>query len=224
MAIQSFRPTIGGGELQLERLVPRLVERGIAITVLTRGYPGQPRRELSDGVLIRRTALSGRSAAASAAFVGESFLRILPLAAGGDAIVHAHGAMSEGTIALGATTLGIPAVVTVFGTGWMGDFERLASKPGGRARRRWLMRRAWFIALSAEIRDELERLGAPPARIFDIPNGVDTLVYRPARPEERNGLRGELGLPQARSVSTSVDSSASKAPIDWCTQSRRSMG
>jgi glycosyltransferase involved in cell wall biosynthesis len=195
MAIQSFRPTIGGGELQLERLVPRLVQRGVGVTVLTRAFPGQPRRERLDGVQIQRTALAGRSAPASVAFVGESLLRLLPRAAAGRTVFHAHGAMSEGTIALGATALGIPAAVTVFGTGWMGDFERLATKPGGRARRRWLMRRAWFIALSAEIRAELEQLGAPPERIFDIPNGVDRLVYHPARPDERDRLRAELGLP-----------------------------
>jgi glycosyltransferase involved in cell wall biosynthesis len=196
MAIQSFRPTVGGGELQLERLVPRLVQRGVGVTVLTRAFPGHPRRERSEGVQIRRTVLAGRSAPASVAFVGESLLRLLPRAAAGRTILHAHGAMSEGTIALGATALGIPAVVTVFGAGWMGDFERLAAKPGGRARMRWLMRRAWFIALSAEIRAELEQLGAAPERIFDIPNGVDQLVYHPARPDERDCLRMELGLPE----------------------------
>ena len=165
------------------------------MTVLTRAFHGQPRRERSDGVQIRRTSLAGRSAPASFMFVGESLLRLLPRAARGGTILHAHGAMSEGTIALGATALGIPAVVTVFGTGWMGDFERLATKPGGRARERWLMRRAWFVALSAEIRSELEQLGAPPDRIFDIPNGVDQLVYHPAQPDERDRLRVELGLP-----------------------------
>lgn len=195
MAIQSFRPTVGGGELQLERLLPRLARRGIALTVLTRGFPGQPRRERTDGVQVRRTAISGRSAAASIAFVGESLLRVLPRAASTRTVVHAHGAMSEGTIALGATALGIPAIVTVFGAGWMGDFERLATKPGGRARMRWLMRRAFFVALSSEIRIELERLGAPPGRIFDIPNGVDELVYRPSDAPERSRLRQELGLP-----------------------------
>jgi glycosyltransferase involved in cell wall biosynthesis len=195
MAIQSFRPTIGGGELQLERLIPRLVGRGAAVTVLTRGYPGHPKREVADGVQIRRTTLAGRSAPASVAFVGESLLRLVPYAAGRRTVLHAHGAMSEGTIALGATALGMPSIVTVFGTGWMGDFERLATKPGGRARRNWLMRRAWFVALSAEIRAELEQLGARPDRIFDIPNGVDQIVYRPAQPDERDRLRRELGLP-----------------------------
>lgn len=195
MAIQSFRPTIGGGELQLERLLPRLASRGVAVTVLTRGFEGQPRREQTGGVQVRRTLLPGRSAAASVAFVSESLLRMLPRAARGGTVLHAHGAMSEGTIALGASAVGIPALVTVFGAGWMGDFERLATKPGGRARREWLMRRAWFVALSSEIRAELEGLGAPAEHILDIPNGVDEEVYRPADPAERARLRRELGLP-----------------------------
>lgn len=195
MVIQSFRPTIGGGELQLERLLPHLVRRGLSVSVVTRGFAGQPRKEMSGGAVVRRTALSGRSAAASLAFVGEGLARLVPPAFRGRTVVHAHGALSEGTIALGATALGLPAVVTVFGIGWMGDFERLAAKPGGIARRRWLMRRAWFIALSAESRDELEQLGASPSRIFEIPNGVDCEVHRVPAPEDRTRLRAELGLP-----------------------------
>jgi glycosyltransferase involved in cell wall biosynthesis len=193
MAIQSFRPTVGGGELQLERLLPHLVRRGVAVTVLTRGFPGQPRREVSGGAIVHRSALSGRSAASSIAFVGEGLTRLVPLAVRRHSILHAHGALSEGTIALAATAMGVPAVVTVFGTGWMGDFERLASKPAGRLRRRWLLQRAWFIALSAESKNELEGLGAPSEHIFEIPNGVDCDVYRPALPEERTRLREELG-------------------------------
>ncbi len=194
MVIQSFRPTIGGGELQLERLLPHLVGRGLGVSVLTRGYPGEPRTEVVDGALVRRTALAGRSATASIAFVGEGMARLLPTAARRNAVVHAHGALSEGTIALAAAALGVPAVVTVFGTGWMGDFERLAAKPGGAVRRRLLLRKAWFIALSAESKEELEQLGAPPERIFEIPNGVDCTVYRSRGPEHRARLRDELGL------------------------------
>src|SRR5262249_50864253 len=104
-------------------------------------------------------------------------------------------ALSEGTIALAAIALGVPAVVTVFGTGWMGDFERLVGKPGGGMRRRQLLRKAWVIALSAESKEGLEQIGAAPERIFEIPNGLDCASTRARGPEHRARLREEFGLP-----------------------------
>ena len=80
MAIQSFRPTVGGGELQLERLLPHLVRRGARRDGSDARLPGQPRREVSGGAIVHRSALSGRSAASSIAFVGEGLTRLVPLA------------------------------------------------------------------------------------------------------------------------------------------------
>jgi glycosyltransferase involved in cell wall biosynthesis len=57
---------------------------------------------------------------------------------------------------------------------------------------------AWFVALSAEARDELLANGVPAERIRVIPNGVDLAVNRPAAPGERAALRERLGLPAGR--------------------------
>ena len=194
MAIQSFRPTVGGSELQLERLLPHLAARGVSVTVLTRAHRDAPRLELLVGGELRRTRLGGTSPLASLAFVIGSLRYVIRRRRQID-VLHSHGALSPGTVALGARLLGLPAMVKVLRTGYRGDFDRLHTKPGGRLRARQLAKRVWFIAPSAETREELLARGVPATRIFTIPNGVDTKVFRPAAATERMRLRSELGLP-----------------------------
>jgi glycosyltransferase involved in cell wall biosynthesis len=203
LAIQSFRPHVGGAELQLERLVPRLADRGIRTEILTRAMRGCPRTEPIAGSVIRRTPLAGESPVASLVYVAASLVRLLLRRSRTD-LVHAHGALSPATIALGGRLLGLPCLVTVLGTGEHGDLARLARKPLGRIRARLLFRSAWFAALSAEARQELLGRGVPAQRILTLPNGVDIDVYRPASDEERRRLRERLGLPSDRFVGTFV--------------------
>ena len=203
MAIQTFNPIVGGAELQLERLLPYLAARGANAEVVTRSVPDRPRREIIAGTTIHRTRLAGESPLASIVFVAGSLAHILRRRRGID-LVHAHGALSPATIVLGAQALGVRCLVTVLGTGDTGDLVRLAGKPVGKFRSRALVRRAWFIALSAEIRDELIAKGVPVERIFSIPNGVDCAIYRPAAPEDRMLLRDALGLPQERFIGAFV--------------------
>jgi glycosyltransferase involved in cell wall biosynthesis len=203
LAIQSFRPHVGGAELQLERLVPRLADRGIRTEILTRAVRGWPRTEPIPGSVIRRTPLAGESPLASLVYVVAALGRLLVRRSRTD-LVHAHGALSPATIALGGRLLGLPCLVTVLGTGDHGDLARLARKPLGRVRARLLFRSAWFAALSAEAREELLAHGVPAQRILGLPNGVDIDVYRPASGEERRRLRERLGLPGDRFVGTFV--------------------
>jgi glycosyltransferase involved in cell wall biosynthesis len=51
------------------------------------------------------------------------------------------------------------------------------------------------IALNARIADFVRKL-SPETRVIDIPNGVDTSVYRPPSAHERDGLRSSLGWDQ----------------------------
>src|SRR4051794_40105833 len=145
MAIQAFSPTIGGGELQLERLLAPLEARDVVVRVVTRAVPGTPRRDLVRGADVVRTPVAGESPRAAVAYVASGLTGV---AMGRPDVVHGHGALSPATIALGATYLGIPAVVTPLGAGTPGDLTRLRGKPGGRARLRALVRRAHFVALS----------------------------------------------------------------------------
>jgi len=203
LAIQSFRPHVGGAELQLERLAPRLLAHGIRTEILTRAAEGWPRTERIPGSVVRRTPVAGESALASLVYVAVAVGHLLRRRSRLD-LVHAHGALSPGTIALGARLIGMPCLVTVLGTGEHGDLARLARKPLGRVRSRLLFRSAWFAALSGDAEQELRARGVPDERILALPNGVDVEVHRPATKEERRALRERLGLPADRFLGTFV--------------------
>ena len=112
--------------------LPRLRDRGVRTEILTRAVRGWPRTEPIAGSVVRRTPRRRRVAARLAR------LRRPPRSATSLRrrsridLVHAHGALSPATIALGGRLLGLPCLVTVLGTGEHGDLARLARKPLGR--------------------------------------------------------------------------------------------
>jgi glycosyltransferase involved in cell wall biosynthesis len=194
---------VGGAELQLERLVPHLLERGVRTEIITRAVSGSPRTEPIPGSMVRRTPLAGESPLASLVYVASALGFLVRRRSAID-LVHAHGALSPATIALAGRLLGLPCLVTVLGTGEHGDLSRLSRKPLGGIRSRLLFRAVWFAALSADARRELVERGVPAARILDLPNGVDLDTYRPADQEARGQLRARLGLPPGGFVGTFV--------------------
>jgi glycosyltransferase involved in cell wall biosynthesis len=194
MVIQAFTPRVGGGELQLERLLPHLAARGVQAEVITRGVPGAPHHDVVRGAPVIRTRLEGESPAAAIVYVASALAHIARRRRAFD-VVHAHGALSPTTIALGATTLGLPAVVTPLGAGAPGDLARVQHKLLGRWRLQAAVRRARFVALSDEIRDELRALGVGAEHIHAIPNGFDTNRFHPLADGARAEQRDALGLP-----------------------------
>lgn len=100
--------------------------------------------------------------------------------------------------AVWAQEAGLPAVVKV-----VAHRSDLADKPTiwgrlgvYRRRRRLAAGLGGLIAISEAIEEELLGYGFSPDRVFRIPNGVDTALFRPPdTAEERAGLRRRLGLP-----------------------------
>ncbi len=95
-----------------------------------------------------------------------------------------------------AEQLGLPAVVKL-----AGHRADLASKGDWKAifglyrrRRKMIRRLSGVIAISRLIAEELRGYGVPESKIAEIPNGVDTDIFRPARDDaERTDLRQRLG-------------------------------
>jgi glycosyltransferase involved in cell wall biosynthesis len=194
---------VGGAELQLERLLPLLSDRGVRTEVITRAMRGSPRTESIPGSLVRRTPLAGESPLAALVYLAAALGHLARHRSEID-LVHAHGALSPATIALGGRLLGLPCLVTVLGTGPHGDLARVARKPLGELRLRLLFRHAWFAALSGDAERELLVRGVAPERILALPNGVDVRTYRPADAAERERLRERFGLPPVGFVGTFV--------------------
>jgi glycosyltransferase involved in cell wall biosynthesis len=197
MAIDAFRPVLGGAQLQLERLGPLLEARGVRPVVLTRRVDrGSPGRSREHGLDVRRLGGRAGAAAGSAPYVARGAAWIV--AARPD-VVHAHGLLSAAALAsAGAGLARRPVVAKVLSSGRHGDVARLRTKRWGAARLDRLLRSVdAFVAVSAEIEDELRALGVPGRRVHRIPNGVDLEHHRPpgGGDEPREVRRTRLRLP-----------------------------
>lgn len=116
-------------------------------------------------------------------------------------VVHALSAYEHSvSAAYVAEQHGVPAVVKITNAR-----TNLCDKGGlrgmlgiARARRRRLSRLSGVIAMTDTIYEELDHYGIDKARVYCIPNGVDTVTYSPLHDTViREQLRRQLRLPNA---------------------------
>jgi glycosyltransferase involved in cell wall biosynthesis len=194
MIIQGYFPRIGGAERQLAALAPALRAENIAITVLTRRYPGLKPFEIVAGVPVHRLPIPGPVPTAALVFTAAALPLLRRL---NPDVVHAHEMFSPATTAVAARRfLGYPYAVTAHRSGPLGDVERMQNRPFGKRRLRAIKQTAaGFFVISREIDAELGTLGISADRRHYVPNGVDTARFVPCDPAERPALRQRLGLP-----------------------------
>ena len=108
-------------------------------------------------------------------------------------LLDVHYAYPDGVAGqLLAQTLGKPFVLSLRGS----DIHVLSQFPRRRALIRTALERASrIIAVSQALKDAAQQLGADPAKIHVIPNGVDTSVFFP---RDRQEARRALGWPAGR--------------------------
>lgn len=85
--------------------------------------------------------------------------------------------------------LGLPLVVKLHGS----DLALADDPERGVYARQALTQAQAVVAPSRELLDRAARLGADPARLFLVPNGVDRALFRPV---DRAQARRQLGLPE----------------------------
>lgn len=81
-----------------------------------------------------------------------------------------------------------------------GEFGQLDGYRSGRMQKRMLGLADAFSVLSERVAEEFRTSGLPPGKLNIIPNGVDTTIYHPVNPAQKERLRAELGLPQSRRI------------------------
>jgi glycosyltransferase involved in cell wall biosynthesis len=194
MIIHDYLPHVGGAERQLAALAPLLIERGVAVTVLTRGKLGLPRRERIRGVDVHRAPLLPGKPLASLAYTVATLGALRRLQPD---LLHVYGLFSTATTALlAARFLDAPILVKLLRGGpGLGDIDRLRQKLFGAARLGRIRRQVdGFVAITPDLGNELLEIGIPPERCHVIPNGVDSERFRPASEQERRALRAGLDL------------------------------
>lgn len=188
MVASSYYPVFGGLENNLRQLCARLSARGHQVTVLTRSQPGAPASQDDQGAKIVRLNCSGGLGFVWAA--GAWLLRHRDFE-----VMHCHQALSPALIgALSKWIVKAPVLVLVVATGRFGEAAEMQRRPFFWLRRRLLGKIDCFLTLSANAAAELDGIGLGRVPVRQIPNGVDTALFRPADEAERGRLRAELGL------------------------------
>jgi len=183
----------GGGGLQRQgrRVALAMRERGVPVTLLSHARTDEPR----DRTWARRLPTRYLSAADQWGFARRLHQYLCRFRHAYD-VVHVHGFGLETFAAVAARRVtGKPVVVkpSTAGEGTKLDVYARWTEALPPTRRAWLGVDAW-ICISEQTRQDVLRLGAPDNRVFLIPNGVDTTLFRPIPPAEKAALRSELGV------------------------------
>ena len=189
MIIQNYVPALGGAERQLASVAPLLLRAGIEPVVVTRSMAGRPTYDCVDDVRVIRVPTPGPKSFRSLSFVWGARRTLRSLQPD---VIHAFDTLTPSLIALGHRRKhGTPVAIKLLRSGYLGDLQRLARKPGGQRRlERLLGETDRFVVISHEIDGELADLGVAEGRRSWLPNGVDVKKFRPSsrqRPRYRVG-------------------------------------
>ncbi len=206
---ETYYPVVGGGETQARSLVHGLINDGLNAFVLTRRSDANfARIEEIDGVTVRRLPPTGSQHLKKWGLLPTSFLELVRTRHQYDLIfVSGFRVVGAGAV-LAARILRKNVILKADSTGEMsGDFFADGLSGLGlstdsrlfrlflRFRNRILRQADGFVAISSEIAGELEECGVALANIFQIPNSVDTDVFRPVSEECQVVLCDRLNLP-----------------------------
>jgi D-inositol-3-phosphate glycosyltransferase len=193
-------PHLGGIETVVDALARELAARGHEVTHVasdSRRNGEERRPEPTEYEVLRVPALNSLEARADVPYPLFS-PRLVPLlrrqVARAD-VVHAHGFLYMPTpVALGLARDSARVLTEHVGTvGWESRPLTLAERAAVATLGRACARRAHaLVALNGKVEAELRRL-APGRPVERIVNGIDSDLYRPAEPGERDRLRAELG-------------------------------
>ncbi len=194
MVIQTFYPSIGGAEKQCLVLSKALQERGVRVNVLIERLQGYPKNDKIQGVPVTRLGWGGTSVWHSITFMVAVFWHLIRNPRRYD-IIHVHLAASHAVAAaLAGKLIGKKVVVLIGGGKKIGELAVSRHSLFGRLKLLALgFLHPNFIILSETQRDELEGFGLESIAVHLMPNGVETKIYHPAKPQQRKALREALG-------------------------------
>jgi glycosyltransferase involved in cell wall biosynthesis len=180
VCLSHFHPTVGGAERQLFQLAQRWAAWGHAPLVLTRSVQGLPKRELLQGIEIRRVI----STIPIGPLFGMTFLATLVaslvrLSRRYDVVLAGQAPWEAVACGLAAPWLRKPSVVRIASVGPRGDVAQLTRAKGSGLWRRAVARNALYVAPSAQAFAELIEYGCAPEKIRRLANGVDIERFRP---------------------------------------------
>lgn len=190
ICLAHFHPAVGGAERQMFQLAQRWARSGHEPVVFTRRMPGLPRREVIDGVEIRRVI---RSVALGPLF-GLSYIASLAAqlvrhAGRYDVVIDGQAPWEAVATGLVCPWLHKPAIVVPASTGPVGDIQQIVDAKGSWLLRQFVLRNHLFVAISSQAAAELRALGCPEDSIRRIGYGVDLERFHPCVDESPERVR-----------------------------------
>jgi glycosyltransferase involved in cell wall biosynthesis len=213
---ETYYPVVGGGETQARVLAEDLVADGFKVLVVTRRSSGAlGKLDRIAGVTVCRTPPVGGGQFKRWAMV-FTCLPVLLARRREYELIFVSGFKALGlTAVVVSRLLGKRCILKADSNGEMSgaffDRGRQTLGLGSESKlfrlflavRNRLLRRAdCFVAISADIADELRRQGVPNQQIESISNSVDTRQFSPVNSSAKAGLRRKLMLPQDRTIVT----------------------
>ncbi|MDQ3282512.1 MAG: glycosyltransferase family 4 protein [Acidobacteriota bacterium] len=186
----------GGVQVQSRRLAAGFDRCGIRTIIMSRNYAGLPRREHRDSVLILRSPVISRSAAAANALLYLLCVVFWLIRFRKEYDVIQAQQMFGSAMAglLVSRLLRKPVTVRVTSTGELGEVAYLRAMRGSALRLRQLRNVRGWIALTQLMKEEIVSLGIPAERVSIIPNSAELPERTRLDPGVRAQYRRALGL------------------------------
>ncbi|MGR3310380.1 MAG: glycosyltransferase family 4 protein [Candidatus Brocadiales bacterium] len=202
MVIEKFYPIVGGSQIQAERLASMLVQKGIAVEILTTRPRGTKPYEQINGVKVRRIWAPGFRLLKRLTKIALFYLAILKRSNNFD-ILHIHLGFEPAYAGVKASNyLRKPCIVKIGNSGQNFDMDKLVKKFPfrlGLLMARYIAKNTTrFIVMNDQIQLDLCRWGVTESQTASIPNGVP--LYPPISTEKRLEYRKILGLPLDRRI------------------------
>jgi D-inositol-3-phosphate glycosyltransferase len=198
--------------VSLLAIAAAIAATGVEVDLLTRARERGGSRRLGPGVTLRSIVagpagvLDKDDLSEVADQFGEEIARLAGTAETGYDIIHAHYWLSGIAALPVALELSIPFVQTFHTLATMKDASRApGTAPEPQRRRlseRFLAGQAdAIIAVSAaEATHVVETMGAPAARVWVVPPGVDLALFSPLRSDRETAVREKCGVPVGQRI------------------------
>lgn len=185
MVVRLFYPWIGGTERQAHKLSQKLLDKQTAVELVTGWwFRGTPAQETLDGIPVRRNLTLWEFFGIKGLRKLGGYLYILSLIwylwrrrADYD-VIHVHG-LNYHTFAavLAGRWCNRPVIAKLANSGQASDVKKM-QQDRQLALARFMLPTALqcdrFVALNKKVVAELTAVNVPPARIIELPNGVET--------------------------------------------------
>lgn len=208
-----FDPEYSGAALQALTLARELRRRGHHVEFVTNRWPGLGETGAVEGFPVRRLE-PGRWRKHREFRLWFNLSRYVWRRRHDFDILHSHGAYYTCAIVgpLGRAA-GLKSLVKASLAN--DDLQDLNRPIIGYLHRLMLRSIDAYVAISQDLVREFQAGGLDPEKIHNLPNGVDTELFRPAPPDQRPTLRAGLGLPADKPILLYVGVLDQRKNIQW---------